>query len=70
MDSSVAATRATPSSSPGRDATRKGVLVSTEKRKQHRPMDDESLPSGDDQPEFDEPGEDAEESEAAGARPS
>jgi hypothetical protein len=46
------------------------VLVNREIRKQHRPLDDESLPSGDDQPEFDEPGEDAEETEAAGARPS
>jgi hypothetical protein len=42
-------------------------MVSRETRRKHRPMDDESLPSGDDQPEFDEPGEDAEETEAAGA---
>jgi hypothetical protein len=39
------------------------------KKKEELPIDDESLPSGDDQPEFDEPGEDADEGEAAGARP-
>ena len=44
-------------------------MTEEKKKKKRLAIDDESLPSGDDQPEFDEPGEDADESEAAGARP-
>jgi hypothetical protein len=48
------------------------VAVTRKKKEKEKdlPRDEESLPSGDDQPQFDEPGgEDADETEAAGARP-